>query len=292
MLKGVGVGLIALSVLIGLILFSNGTLQINAEEKQKQPTSPNQVKDQAVSSSKKSSPTQITNADKTIVLTQLNDKVWAHTSYNDFNGTTVDHNGLLVSTSKGVVLVDTAWDTLENHKKTEELLKMIEKHLKKKVVMALVTHAHDDSIGGIQALLDQGIDVRSTFLTAKLAKERGYPSPNPTLDAKPVMKVGDTVIEAFYPGEGHSQDNITVWLPQHQILFGGCFIKALGAKDLGNLSDANVEQWDDSVQKVIDKYPNVKTVIAGHGKWGDKSLLYHTIDLIKQHTSQENLNHE
>jgi metallo-beta-lactamase class B len=287
MLKGVGVGLIALSVLIGSILFSNGTFQINAEEKQKQPTSSNQVKDQMMSPSKKSSPTQITNADKTIVLTKLNDKVWVHTSYNDFNGTTVDHNGLVVSTSKGVVLVDTAWDTVENHEKTEELLKMIEKHLKKKVVMALITHAHDDSIGGIQALLNQGIEVRSTLLTAKLAQERGYPSPKPILDAKPVMKVGDTVIEAFYPGEGHSQDNITVWLPQHQILFGGCFIKALEAKDLGNLSDANVEQWDDSVQKVIDKYPDVKTVIAGHGEWGDKSLLFHTIELIKQYTNQE-----
>lgn len=97
------------------------------------------------------------------------------------------------------------------------------------------------------------------------------------------MKVGNTVIEAFYPGEGHSKDNITVWLPQSQLLFGGCFIKSLEAKDLGNLSDANVEQWDDSVQKVIDKYPNVKTVVPGHGTWGDKGLLFHTLDLIKQH---------
>lgn len=168
--------------------------------------------------------------------------------------------------------------------KTEELLKMIKKHLNKKVVLALITHAHDDSISGIRALLNEGIDVRSTHLTAKLAKEYGYPSPNPTLDANPVMKAGGTVIEAFYPGEGHSQDNITVWLPKYNILFGGCMIKSLDAKDLGNLSDANVEQWDDSVKKVIEKYPHVKTVVPGHGNWGDKSLLFHTIDLINQHT--------
>ncbi|MBT2667236.1 subclass B1 metallo-beta-lactamase [Bacillus sp. ISL-4] len=236
---------------------------------------------QTIAQSKKSSPTQITNPDKTIVLTKLNEKVWAHTSYNDLNGTTHDHNGLIVSTSKGVVLIDTAWG---NDQKTEELLKMIKKHLKKKVDLALITHAHDDSISGIQALMNQGIDVRSTLLTAKLAQEYGYPSPNPTLDVNPVMKVGDTVIEAFYPGEGHSKDNITVWLPQYKILFGGCFIKSLDAKDLGNLSDANVQQWDDSVKKVIEKYPHVKTVIPGHGNWGDKSLLFHTIDLIKQHT--------
>lgn len=197
------------------------------------------------------------------------------------DGTTYDHNGLVISTSKGLVLIDTAWG---DDQKTEELLRLSEKHLKKKVVLALITHAHDDSISGIRALLNQGIDVRSTRLTAKLAKEYGYPSPNPTLDARPVMKVGNTVIEAFYPGEGHSKDNITVWLPQSQLLFGGCFIKSLEAKDLGNLSDANVEQWDDSVQQVIDKYPNVKTVVPGHGNWGDRSLLFHTLDLIKHHT--------
>ncbi|MDA8353013.1 MAG: subclass B1 metallo-beta-lactamase [Firmicutes bacterium] len=238
---------------------------------------------QTMAQSNQSSPTPITNPEKTIVLTKLNDKVWAHTSYNEWNGTTYDHKGLIILTSKGVVLIDTAWDTVDNYQKTEELLKMIKKHLKKKVVLALVTHAHDDSIGGIQALLNQGIDVRSTHLTAKLAKEYGYPSPNPTLDVNPVMKVGDTVVESFYPGEGHSQDNITVWLPQYKLLFGGCLIKSLDAKDLGNLSDANVEQWDDSVKKVIDRYPHVKTVVPGHGDWGNKSLLYHTIALIKQH---------
>ncbi|MDU0072795.1 MULTISPECIES: subclass B1 metallo-beta-lactamase [Bacillus] len=236
---------------------------------------------QIIAQSKTSSPTQITNPEKTVVLTKLNNNVWAHTSFNDWNGTTYDHNGLVISTSKGLVLIDTAWG---DDQKTEELLRLSEKHLKKKVVLALITHAHDDSISGIRALLNQGIDVRSTRLTAKLAKEYGYPSPNPALDARPVMKVGNTVIEAFYPGEGHSKDNITVWLPQSQLLFGGCFIKSLEAKDLGNLSDANVEQWDDSVQQVIDKYPNVKTVVPGHGNWGDRSLLFHTLDLIKQHT--------
>ncbi|MFF2531825.1 subclass B1 metallo-beta-lactamase [Brevibacillus sp. DP1.3A] len=231
-----------------------------------------------------STPTQITNPGKSIVLTKLNDKVWLHTSYNEWNGTTYDHNGLIVSTSKGVVLIDTAWGDTQ---KTEELLQMIKKHWKKDVVLALITHAHDDSISGIRALLHQKIDVRSTRLTAKLAKEYGYPSPNPTLDEKPVIKVGDTILEAYYPGEGHSSDNITVWLPQSKILFGGCFVKSLDAKDLGNLSDANVEQWDDSVQKVIEKYPQVETVVPGHGNTGGKNLLDHTIELIKQHSQKQ-----
>lgn len=275
-IRSIGVGLLSLSFFVGSTVLTEGPRQIYAKEIN------NHTKSQL--KKPKSSPTQITNADQSIILTKLNNNVWAHKSYNYFNGIKFDHNGLIVSTSKGIVLIDTAWDTVENQEKTEELLQMIQKHFKKKVVKAIVTHAHDDSIGGIQALLDKGIDVHSTQLTATLAKKFGYPSPQPTLDKKPVLKVGNTKIETFYPGEGHSQDNIVVWLPQSKILFGGCFIKDLAATNLGNLSDANVDQWDDSVQKVIDKYPKVKTVIPGHGAWGDKSLLYHTIDLVHEYT--------
>ncbi len=238
---------------------------------------------QTIAQSKKLSPTQFTNFDQSITFTKLNEKVWVHTSYNEWNGTIYDHNGLIVLTSKGAILIDTAWDSGGNYQKTEELLRMIKRHFKKRVDLALITHAHDDSIGGIQALLNQGIDVRSTKLTAKLAEKYGYPPPRPTLDIKPMIKVGDTVIEAYYPGEGHSQDNITVWLPQHKILFGGCLIKSLDATDLGNTADANIEQWGPSVKKVIRKYPNVKTVIPGHESWGDKKLLFHTLYLIKKH---------
>lgn len=273
-LKGAVVGILGLSLITGSMVFMVGSLKTNASVKEMQTTS---------GKTKKTTPAQITNKDKSIVLTKLSDKVWAHTSYNEWNGVKVPHNGLVITTSKGAVLIDTAWDTAESQPKTEELLKMIKKHLKKKVVLALVTHAHDDSIGGIQALLNKGIDVRSTLLTAKLAKERGYPSPTPSLDANPVLKVGDTVIEAFYPGEGHSKDNITVWLPQSKILFAGCFIKSLKDKDLGNLADANTEQWDDSIRKVINKFPDIQTVVPGHGEWGDKSLLFHTVDLISQY---------
>lgn len=276
-LKGAALGIIGLSLITGSMVLTDDSMKTNAAEKEIQTMNTN-------GQTKKSVPTQVANKDKSIVLTKLSDKVWAHTSYNVFNGVEVPHNGLVITTSKGAVLIDTAWDTVESQPKTEELLKMIKKHLKKKVVLALVTHAHDDSVGGIQALLNEGIDVHSTFLTAKLAKERGYPSPKPTLDVNPVMTVGDTVIEAFYPGEGHSKDNTTVWLPQSKILFGGCFVKSLKDKDLGNLADANIEQWDDSIRKVIDKFPHIQTVVPGHGDWGDKSLLFHTIDLIKQHS--------
>lgn len=90
------------------------------------------------------------------------------------------------------------------------------------------------------------------------------------------------LIEVFYPGEGHSPDNIVVWLPEYKVLFGGCLVKELDSKGLGNTTDANLEQWPISINKVLEKYPDAEVVIPGHGNWGGIELIEHTLELLKQ----------
>lgn len=88
--------------------------------------------------------------------------------------------------------------------------------------------------------------------------------------------VAEGAIEVFYPGPGHSSDNIVVWLPEHKFLFGGCFVKSLNSKSLGYTDDADIEKWPHSMQKLINNYPTVKRVLPGHGKIGNTELLTHT----------------
>ncbi|QKG83666.1 subclass B1 metallo-beta-lactamase [Kroppenstedtia pulmonis] len=223
-------------------------------------------------------PSIISNKDETVTLTKLNQNIWVHTEYGKFNGQTVPSNGLIVSTSKGLVLIDSSWD----HKLTKELLRLIDKNFDQKIQLALITHAHEDRIGGIKTLLDRGIEVQSTPLTAKLAKKAGYPQPAPKLNDETEIRIGDTLLETYYPGEGHTQDNITVWFPQDRLLFGGCLIRSREYQDLGNVAEANLKEWPKSVQKVIDRYPRAERVVPGHGMWGDTSLLTHTLDLLKK----------
>jgi metallo-beta-lactamase class B len=64
------------------------------------------------------------------------------------------------------------------------------------------------------------------------------------------------------------------------ILFGGCLIKSIDSNGLGNLSDAVVADWDKTIEKVMKKYPVIKTVIPGHGNFGGPELLTHTIELV------------
>jgi len=213
-----------------------------------------------------------------VELYKVKNNIWVHTTYSDYNGKRTASNGMVVDTSAGLVLIDTPW----NAEQTKELIKLTKSRFKKDFSLAIITHAHEDRIGGINALLENNIEVRSTSLTAQLAEKNGYKKPVQSLDSKLNIKVGDAGLEVFYPGEGHSADNIVVWIPQYKVLFGGCLVKSMDSKGLGSIIDANVEQWPLSVEKVLEKYPDAEVVIPGHGKWGGIELLKYTLELLNR----------
>ncbi|MDX5442397.1 MAG: MBL fold metallo-hydrolase, partial [Hymenobacteraceae bacterium] len=106
-----------------------------------------------------------------VQLKQIDKDVWVHTSYKNYNGSLVGSNGLVVQTKQGLVLIDTPWDDDQTKALIQELAKQFPKD---KVTMALITHAHEDRIGGIRTLLKNGTRVLSSSHTAKLARQQGY----------------------------------------------------------------------------------------------------------------------
>lgn len=214
-----------------------------------------------------------------ITLTPIKESVWMHRSYGVVQGSFMESNGLVVRTNKGVVLIDTAW-TLDQ---TEELVQMIQSKWGIGVSLVILTHFHEDRRGGMEYFLKSNIPVQSSSLTSNLLQKQGILSlPKSDLNFNNRLALGGTGIEIYYPGEGHSPDNIVVWLPDTRILFGGCLIKSLESKTLGNLSDANLDSWPGSLKKLLDRYPDMEVVVPGHGDWGKRELIYHSLRLLSE----------
>lgn len=203
--------------------------------------------------------------------------VWVHTSRQTLsNGDTFPANGLLVRNENELILVDTAWGAAL----TEDLLNWIDAELKLPVTRAVITHFHADSMGGAAVLAARGIPFIAHPLTLTLGASEGVPLPESISELEHGNTAHTGNVEVFYPGPGHSRDNLVVWLPEAKIVFGSCAVRSPEFPGQGNTADADVDNWPRAIQQVLERYPDAETVVPGHGEPGGVELLTHTIGLF------------
>ncbi|HYH04203.1 MAG TPA: subclass B1 metallo-beta-lactamase [Bacillota bacterium] len=219
-----------------------------------------------------------------VELTKIKHQIWLHTSYSNYMGNLIPSYGLLAISNAGIVLVDTPW----TNDQTKELLKMVKDKFNKPIKLAIFTHWHGDRIGGIGTLTAEHIETASTAATAELAVKAGFQKPQTMIDPKvEVLKVGDLSFETYFPGPGHTMDNIVVYFPKTRVLYGGCLVKPMNSPNLGNIADGDVTQYPHTIREVMRRYPKAKIVIANHGTnpWGDFGLLQHTLQLAEKQSA-------
>lgn len=205
--------------------------------------------------------------------------VWLHTTWRDLpGGARVPSNGLVVADGEGFLLVDSAWGDDE----TEALVEGIERELGGPVTRLVATHFHDDRLSGGAYLAGRGIAVSAHPMTLRLAGETGaLGEPLPALvPVGAATRVGP--VEVFYPGPGHAPDNVVVWVPDAHVLFGGCLVRPADSSSLGNIGDADLDRWADSVARVEARYPRARTVVPGHGPPVPPEVLEHTRRLVDE----------
>ena len=212
-----------------------------------------------------------------LIITQIADNTFEHTSFkqtNDFGN--VPCNGLIVINSKEAII----FDTPTNDKSSTELIIWIKGTLHCKLNAVIPTHFHDDCLGGLKAFHENNIPSYAYFKTIELAKENNFVVPKNSFGDSLILKVGNENIIAKFFGEGHTKDNVVVYFPSEDVLFGGCLLKEIDATK-GYLGDANVTDWSITVEKIKKEYSNVKIIVPGHGEYGNKKLLDYTINLFK-----------
>lgn len=206
----------------------------------------------------------------------LEENVWLHRSYYDLGDQRLHANGLIVVGDDGITLIDSPWTPGAAY----DLIDWIEQNFDKPLKRLVITHAHEDRMGGIDAFLEADVMTYSMANTTLLARQKGWTGTHMLFSGNLLLRSGDDVIELYYPGPGHSPDNIVAWLPGHDILFAGCLVKSRYADSLGFTGDANETAWPVALQHLRDRYPTARTVVPGHGLPGDTELIDHTGNLL------------
>lgn len=169
-------------------------------------------------------------------------------------------NGLIIASGSGATIVDTG----NSWQQGKVLLDAARRLTGEPVRQAIVTHFHNDRAGGIAAMATADVPVLAHPFTVGLAMAYGERVPQPVRGLeKDAVDFG--AFELFYPGPGHTRDNITLWHKDTSCLFGGCLLRATTDKQIGSRGDADMDHYLSTVDRLAKRYPGRKISVPGHG---------------------------
>ena len=203
----------------------------------------------------------MTRIDDTVWVAQVAPSLWLHSTTHMTGGSMVPANGMIIDRPGGSLLIDTGWTPDQ----AEALVRWAKKSLSSPIATAVGTHFHNDRIGGVEILRKNSIPILAHPLTCSLAEKLGVPVPEAIAEFNGQSYRLNADCELFFPGAGHTRDNIVAWLPQQGVLFGGCLLKSSTSSGLGNIANAVVPDWADSIRRIELQYPDRRMVVPGHG---------------------------
>lgn len=212
-----------------------------------------------------------------LVISHLTGDFYVYTTYNTYEDSRVPANGMYLVTSEGVFMFDTPWDTTQ----FQPLLDSIQFRHNKPVIGCIATHWHSDKTAGLEYYRQQGIHTYTTTLTDEWSKKNNKKRAEFLMAKDTVFRIGSYSFETYYPGEGHTADNIVIWFKKEKILYGGCLIKGVDAENLGYLGDANVMEYAATLKKVQKKCRKPRFIVIAHSDWKNIHSLKHSIRLAE-----------
>ncbi|HRP33126.1 MAG TPA: BlaB/IND/MUS family subclass B1 metallo-beta-lactamase [Agriterribacter sp.] len=217
-------------------------------------------------------------------ISHLTGNFYIYTTYNTYEGNRIPANGMYLVSGNGVVLFDTPWDTTQ----FQPLLDSIQFKHHESVTMCIATHWHSDRTEGLEYYKQQGIKTYTTALTDEWSAKNNKKRAEYLIENDTIFKAGQYIFETYYPGKGHTADNIVLWFPKEKILYGGCLIKGADAKNLGYLGDGSLTEYYSTLKKVERKYPDPKFIIVSHSGWNNINSLKHSIKLARKLKKENN----
>jgi metallo-beta-lactamase class B len=216
-------------------------------------------------------------------IKHLTDNFYIFTTYQSYKGMTVPANGMYLVTPEGVLLFDMPWDTTQ----FQPLLDSLQAKHQKGVIFCIATHSHSDRTAGLEFYRQKGAKTFTSRQTDSISQKTQEKRAEFLFNKDTAFSIDSYSFETYYAGAGHTSDNIVIWFEKEKILYGGCLIKSTEAQDLGNLGDARVNEWPETLKRIQRKFKKRKYVIPGHQSWKDRRSLEHTLKMAEEYLKRK-----
>lgn len=211
-----------------------------------------------------------------VTVRELKPNIWLYTAYYDLpNLKHCPANGLIIINKNKAMLINLPW----TDKQAGVIFDWVINKHQAKIEAVIPTHAHIDCIGGLAEAHRLGAISYAFNSTIEFRKKENQVVPLIGFSKNTSLYCGNLKVELAYPGSGHTLDNIVAWIPDNQILFAGCLVKSMDAKDLGNTTDSDLKNYPKTLENLMRNYANAEIVIPGHGQPSGVELIRHTIEL-------------
>lgn len=170
---------------------------------------------------------------------------------------TGDYNTMFVVTKEGVILVDPLGG------QGSLLRNAIAEITPLPVKFIIYSHAHADHIGDAHVFA-RGAQIIGQIETKKLLeryKDTRRPVPNIAFGSSYVLTYGGVKVQLLYPGEGHGEGNVMIYVPERKVLMyvDVATPKAVPPK---NFATINIDSQISGIQKALTF--DFSVYVAGH----------------------------
>jgi glyoxylase-like metal-dependent hydrolase (beta-lactamase superfamily II) len=230
------------------------------------------------------------------------------------SGTQFNTNQVAIKSSKGIILIDTGISPEYAIMLKDSLKKLFKED---NFAYIINTHHHWDHSQGNQVFSNTPIiahtncefamNKQSTTTTpimefAKLENinllEDSIPPPPPShilingerefrltpptilFNDQLIVKAGDITLHLIFYGEGHTNNDILIYIPELELLVVGDLFYKKSLPQFGEHNKLDVTRWINSLQFLLDDEKSIQYVIPGHNEIFSKKELEEYLDYI------------
>lgn len=191
--------------------------------------------------------------------TELGDRCWVR-RYADW-----DLNIGVVAGTAGVLVIDTR----ENAAQATELLEEVRRLASGPVRWVVNTHAHFDHTFGNSVFAAAGATIHAhESAAAQLDEEVPV---DQTFASARVIDLGDRRVELLHLGNGHTDGDAVVVVPDVDVVFAGDLIEESAPPSYGD--DCYPLEWPDTVDRLAGLLSATARVVPGHGAVVDREFV-------------------